>query len=45
MNVAGTSWETFGADTEGTLGSLETYVQQLCDEISELVDVLMSYVS
>ncbi len=45
MNVAGTSWETFGDDTDGTLSSLEDHIQALCKEISELVDVLMGYVS
>ena len=45
MNVAGTSWEDFGTDTDGTLTSLEDHIQALCDEISELVDVLMAYVA
>ena len=45
MNVAGTSWEDFGTDMDGTLMSLEEHIQALCDEISELVDVLMGYVA
>ena len=45
MNVAGTSWDSFGTDMDGTLGSLEEHIQALCDEISELVDVLMGYVA
>lgn len=45
MNVAGTSWDDFGADMGGTLDSLEEHIQKLCDEIEELVKVLMSYVS
>lgn len=45
MNVAGTSWETFGSDMGGTLDSLEEHIQKLCDEIEELVNVLMGYIS
>ena len=45
MNVAGTSWENFGSDMGGTLDSLEEHIQKLCDEIEELVNVLMSYIS
>lgn len=45
MNVAGTSWENFGSDMGGTLGSLEEHIQKLCDEIEELVNVLMGYIS
>lgn len=45
MNVAGTSWENFGSDMGGTLDSLEEHIQKLCDEIEELVNVLMGYIS
>ena len=45
MNVAGTSWESFGDDTGATLDSLQEHISALCDEISKLVDVLMQYVS
>ena len=45
MNVAGTSWENFGTDMGGTLDSLEEHIQKLCDEIEELVNVLMQYIS
>lgn len=45
MNVAGTSWDNFGTDMGGTLDSLEEHIQKLCDEIEELVDVLMGYIS
>lgn len=45
MNVAGTSWDNFGSDMGGTLDSLEEHIQKLCDEIEELVDVLMGYIS
>ena len=45
MGVAGTSWDNFGTDMGGTLDSLEEHIQKLCDEIEELVDVLMQYIS
>ncbi len=45
MGVAGTSWDNFGSDMGGTLDSLEEHIQKLCDEIEELVDVLMQYIS
>lgn len=45
MNVAGTSWENFGSDMGGNLDSLEEHIQKLCDEIEELVNVLMGYIS
>ena len=45
MNVAGTSWENFSGDMGTSLESMEDYIKALCDEISKLVDVLMSYVS
>lgn len=45
MNVAGTSWDNFGTDMGGTLDSLEEHIQKLCDEIEELVNVLMGYIS
>lgn len=45
MNVAGTSWDNFGTDMGGTLDSLEEHIQKLCDEIEELVNVLMQYIS
>lgn len=45
MNVAGTSWDNFGSDMSGSLDTLETHIQKLCDEIEELVNVLMGYIS
>lgn len=45
MGVAGTSWDNFGTDMGGTLDSLEEHIQKLCDEIEELVNVLMGYIS
>ena len=45
MGVAGTSWDNFGTDMGGTLDSLEEHIQKLCDEIEELVNVLMQYIS
>lgn len=45
MSVAGTSWDNFGTDMGGTLDSLEEHIQKLCDEIEELVNVLMGYIS
>lgn len=45
MGVAGTSWDNFGSDMGGTLDSLEEHIQKLCDEIEELVNVLMQYIS
>ena len=45
MNVAGTSWDNFGSDMGGSLDTLETHIQKLCDEIEELVNVLMGYIS
>lgn len=45
MSVAGTSWDNFGSDMGGTLDSLEEHIQKLCDEIEELVNVLMQYIS
>lgn len=45
MGVAGTSWDNFGSDMGGTLDSLEEHIQKLCDEIEELVNVLMGYIS
>ena len=45
MNVAGTSWDKFGTDMGGSLDTLETHIQKLCDEIEELVNVLMGYIS
>ncbi len=45
MGVAGTSWDNFGTDMGGTLDSLEEHIQRLCDEIEELVNVLMGYIS
>ena len=45
MGVAGTSWDNFGSDMGGTLDSLEEHIQKLCDEIEDLVDVLMQYIS
>ena len=45
MGVAGTSWDNFGTDMGGTLDSLEEHIQKLCDEIEELVNVLMKYIS
>lgn len=45
MNVAGTSWDNFGTDMGGTLDSLEEHIQKLCDEIENLVNVLMGYIS
>ena len=45
MSVAGTSWDNFGTDMGGTLDSLEKHIQKLCDEIEELVNVLMGYIS
>ena len=45
MSVAGTSWDNFGSDMGGSLDTLETHIQKLCDEIEELVNVLMGYIS
>lgn len=45
MKVAGTSWDNFGTDMGGSLDTLETHIQKLCDEIEELVNVLMGYIS
>ena len=45
MGVAGTSWDNFGTDMGSTLDSLEEHIQKLCDEIEELVNVLMGYIS
>ena len=45
MNVAGTSWDNFGTDMGGSLDTLEAHIQKLCDEIEELVNVLMGYIS
>ena len=45
MKVAGTSWDNFGTDMGGSLDTLETHIQKLCDEIEKLVNVLMGYIS